>query len=123
MDAEKLVKNIQDLCKSKGTTPTVACADSGAGRNLLTNMKNGSWPSADKFMMLANYLGVTTSELLGETAAVNAYPQLSAEEEQILAVFRALDQTGRIKVQSFAEGLAAGSAKTSASEGGEQRLA
>lgn len=68
MDIEKIVENIQQICREKGTTPTVAAKESGAGQNMVTAMKKeGRIPSVEKMGMLAAYLGVTTSELLGET--------------------------------------------------------
>lgn len=67
MDIEKVVENIQRACQAKGTTPTVAARESGAGQNVVTALKKkGSIPSVDKLQKLAVYLGVTTSELLGE---------------------------------------------------------
>lgn len=68
MDVLKIVENIQHLCDKRGVTPTVAGKESGAGKELVTNMKRkGTMPSVEKIRLLANYLGVTTSELLGET--------------------------------------------------------
>lgn len=70
MDTEKIVQNIQRACKAKGVTPTVAARESGAGQNMVTAMKKeGRIPSVEKMSMLASYLGVTTSELLGEEIA------------------------------------------------------
>lgn len=70
MDTEKIVQNIQRACKAKGTTPTVAARESGAGQNMITAMKKeGRIPSVEKMSLLAAYLGVTTSELLGEEIA------------------------------------------------------
>ena len=67
MDIEKIVENIQRVCRAKGITPTVAAKESGAGQNMVTAMKKeGRIPSVEKKSMLATYLGVTTSELLGE---------------------------------------------------------
>lgn len=67
MDVMKIVENIQHHCSKKGVTPTVAGKESGAGKELVTNMKRkGTMPSVEKIRLLANYLGVTTSELLGE---------------------------------------------------------
>ena len=55
------------VCRAKGITPTVAAKESGAGQNMVTAMKKeGRIPSVEKMSMLATYLGVTTSELLGE---------------------------------------------------------
>ena len=66
MSVDILVQNIKSFCASKGTTPTAACEASGAGRNFMDNVKKGSIPSVVKVQLLADYLGVTTSELLGE---------------------------------------------------------
>ena len=66
MSVDILVQNIKSFCASKGTTPTAACEASGAGRNFMDNLKTGSIPSVVKVQLLADYLGVTTSELLGE---------------------------------------------------------
>lgn len=66
MNVEVFVQNVKLLCKLKGTTPTNACEESGAGRNFMDNIKKGSIPSVAKVQMLSDYLGVTTSELLGE---------------------------------------------------------
>lgn len=67
MDTQKIVENIQRICKERETNPTVAGEKSGAGKSLVTQLKTrGIMPSIEKFQMLAEYLGVTTSELLGE---------------------------------------------------------
>ena len=66
MSVDILVQIIKSFCASKGTTPTAACEASGAGRNFMDNLKKGSIPSVVKVQLLADYLGVTTSELLGE---------------------------------------------------------
>ena len=67
MDLEVFVQNIKLLCSHRGITPTAACEASGAGRNFMDNLKKGSIPSVSKVQLLADFLGVTTSELLGET--------------------------------------------------------
>lgn len=66
MDLKKLVENIKKYCKLKGVDITPACRESGVGHNFYQNLKNGKKPSVEKVQMLAAYLGVTTSELLGE---------------------------------------------------------
>lgn len=67
MDIEKVVENIQRACKNRGVTPTVAAKESGAGKDMVSALKkNGRIPSVERMSMLASYLGVTTSELLGE---------------------------------------------------------
>ncbi len=71
MDREFFVQNVKSLCKSRGVTLTTACEESGAGRNFMDNIKKGSIPSVSKVQNLADYLGVTTSELLGEEPRVS----------------------------------------------------
>lgn len=69
MDRQLFVQNIKLYCQLRGIKPTVACRESGAGPNLVNNIEAGSIPSVEKVQLLAQYLGVTTSELLGETVA------------------------------------------------------
>lgn len=66
MDKEILVQNVKILCLKKGIKPTNACKESGVGGSFLSDIVRGQTPSVAKVQMLAQYLGVTTSELLGE---------------------------------------------------------
>lgn len=66
MDAQVFVQKIKYYCKLKGIKPTVACRESGVGSSFINNLERGQTPSVAKVQMLADYLGVTTSELLGE---------------------------------------------------------
>lgn len=69
MDKEIFVQNVKHFCRLKGVKPTNACKESGVGGSFLSDINRGQTPSAAKVQMLAQYLGVTTSELLGEKAA------------------------------------------------------
>lgn len=66
MDATKIVQNVKKYCKIKGVKPTPACRDSGVGTSFINDIERGKVPSVEKVQMLAAYLEVTTSELLGE---------------------------------------------------------
>ena len=66
MDSLNFVQNVKKYCKLKGVKPTVACKESGVGTSFINNIEKGSEPSVAKVQKLAAYLGVTTSELLGE---------------------------------------------------------
>lgn len=92
MDAVVFVQNVKLLCKNKGIKPTIACEQSGAGKNLLNHIETrGSIPSVEKVQLLANYLGVTTSELLGEkTEPTVGDDGLSDGEQALLNLFRQL---------------------------------
>ncbi len=95
MDVEFFVQNVKDICKLKGTTPSAACEASGAGRNFMDNIKKGSIPSVAKVQQLADYLGVTTSELLGEAMPVHA-------SDTVDRIFDLLDKMP-IEQQEFAK--------------------
>lgn len=92
MDVLKIVENIQRVCKERGTNPTAAGKESGAGKDLVTNMKRrGVLPSIEKMGLLADYLGVTTSELLGEKKEPTAQDDgLSDGERTLMTLFRQL---------------------------------
>lgn len=66
MDREILVQNIKTLCQAKGIYPTVACRESGVGNSFINDLERGKTPSVAKVQQFAAFLGVTTSELLGE---------------------------------------------------------
>ena len=67
MNPEKFVQNVKNQCAARGIPPTAACAESGAGKNLLREVLNGKTPGIDRVEKLAAYLGCTVSELIGET--------------------------------------------------------
>lgn len=92
MDVKKVVENIQKICKERGTTPTVAGRESGAGKDLVSNMKQrGVLPSIEKMRLLADYLGVTTSDLLGEKKEPTVQDDgLSEAEQALMDQFRQL---------------------------------
>jgi len=66
MNREIFVQNIKNLCMKKGIKPTNACIESGVSRSFISDINRGQTPSVEKVQMLAQYLGVTVSELLGE---------------------------------------------------------
>lgn len=66
MDALQFVQNIKKYCALKGVKPTAACKESGVGTSFINNVERGQTPSVAKVQMLADYLGVTVSDLLGE---------------------------------------------------------
>ena len=67
MNIETFVQNVKDYCAKKGVKPTVACAESGAGKDMISNLINrGTVPSVARVQLLAQYLGCTVSDLLGE---------------------------------------------------------
>lgn len=91
MDAQVFVQNIKHYCKLKGIKPTVACRESGVGSSFINNLERGQTPSVAKVQMLADYLGVTTSELLGETKKPTVQDDgLTEAEQALMDLFRQL---------------------------------
>lgn len=66
MDNIAFVQKVKMLCFEKNLKPSNVCAECGLGSSFLPDIKRGRVPSVDKVERLAAYLGVTTSELLGE---------------------------------------------------------
>lgn len=99
MDKQLFVQNIKMYCQLRGVKPTIACRESGAGTDLINQLeRRGSVPSVERVQLLAQYLGVTTSELLGETGPKNLaiqdqpylvmrYNSLSSEEQEKVMTF------------------------------------
>lgn len=71
MNKEIFVQNIKRQCSLRGVKPTIACRESGAGADMINQIeRRGSVPSVERVQLLAQYLGVTVSELLGEEPAL-----------------------------------------------------
>lgn len=88
MDIEKFVQNIKFFCARNNVKPTVACREAGVGGSFINNMEaRGSVPSVEKVQLLARYLGVTVSQLLGETSTPRALEGLP--EDVVLRDFMA----------------------------------
>ena len=85
MDKEKFVQNVKMICLQKGVKPTNACKESGVGGSFLSDINRGQVPSVAKVQMLAEYLGVTTSELLGENAPTD--PEAGEREKEFVRLF------------------------------------
>ena len=93
MDKEIFVENIKIRCAAKGVKPTVACRESGVGTSFIPDINRGQTPSVAKVQMLAQYLGCTVSDLLGEEKAENAKtaaPEGSGLSEEFARIFSGL---------------------------------
>lgn len=97
MDKDVFVQNVKFWCEKRNVAPTVACKESGAGRDFLVNLQRGSSPSVAKVQLLAQYLGVTTSDLLGEQNENSPLP----EEGGLLADYNALTARNQEKVREY----------------------
>ena len=99
MDKETLVFNIERCARAAGVSPSRACIESGAGKSFISDIRRGQTPSVSKVADLAAYLGVSTSELVGD---VRELPQ------ELLQAWAALNEEGQQKVTDYAQDLVAG---------------
>lgn len=96
MDKELFVRNIKERCRAKGVKPTVACRESGVGTSFITDINKGTTPSVAKVQLLAQYLGCTVSDLLGEAPAAApenvkaAAQEGSGQYEEFTRIFESL---------------------------------
>lgn len=110
MDKEIFVQNIKTQCSLRGVKPTIACRESGAGADLINQMeRRGSVPSVERVQLLANYLGVTVSELLGEESPSFAHTEgqgtPTPDEQQLIRKYRSLNKEGQEKLLDLADDL------------------
>lgn len=90
MDRELFVQNIKERCRAKGVKPTVACRESGVGSSFINDLERGKTPSVAKVQLLAQYLGCTVSDLLGEENVKAAAQEGSGQYEEFARIFESL---------------------------------
>lgn len=101
MDKEILIMNIKAACKAANIAPTKAFAEAGVGKDLFVHLRNGQVPSVSRIADLAAFLGVSTSDLVGDAAA-------PAELAPLAAAWAELNDEGRARLVEYAEDLVAG---------------
>lgn len=92
MDKDAFVQKVKLLCLQKGIKPTNACKESGVGGSFLSDISSrGQSPSVERVQKLAAYLGVTTSELLGEEKEPTPVSEdgLTAEQADLVSLYDA----------------------------------
>ena len=98
METELFVQNVKKYCALKGVKPTNACAESGAGKSLISDITSrGRIPSVERIQLLAQYLGCTVSDLLGEKA-ISSPP---SEDDELLQKISALAPERRKQAEEY----------------------
>jgi len=90
MDKDQLISNITKLAKKNETTVNKALIESGAGKNLIANLKKESIPSVESILKLAEYFNVSVDYLLGKDKL-----DLPLDEKDILNNYRKLNLDGQ----------------------------
>lgn len=102
MNKQLFVQNVKFYCHQKGVKPTIACLESGAGKSLLSQIENrGSIPSVEKVQLLAQYLGVTVSELLGEEPSQSS--AIGPPQPYLVMRYNSLSPEDQAEVMNFIE--------------------
>ena len=105
MTADEFVKSVKKILDERGISYSRAGRESGCGEEFVRSMeRQKSAPSFIRVQKMAQYLGMTTSELLGEEKASS--PAADDSEERLLILYRKLNQEGRDKLLDYADDLA-----------------
>lgn len=100
MDKELLIFNIRRFCAAKGVKPTNACIEAGVGKSFISSINSGKTPGVDKVADLAAFLGVSSSDLIGDAA-------VPADLAPLAAAWAELNEEGRERLIAYAEDLVA----------------
>lgn len=98
-------QQLQKACKKANTTVTATLKAIGIGTANGTYWKNGSMPSSENVIQLAEFLGVTTDYLL-KGDALNDKINISKDEKELLTYYKELDDHEKGRVMGRAEELA-----------------
>lgn len=101
MNNDLLVFNVRKHCAAAGKKPTAACIAAGVGKSFISDVCRGKTPGIDKVADLAAFLGVTTSDLVGDAAT-------PTELRPLAEAWAELNDEGRERLISYAEDLVAG---------------
>ena len=102
------------LCKRKGVTKNKACQEMGVSRSVAAKWKSTQTnPSMATLQKISDYFGVTLDELLAQSediekpTVINHEPaELTADEQQLLALYRSMNASGRTALLAAANGFA-----------------
>jgi len=67
LEGDLLIERIQLAIKQAGMTVNKALVESGAGKDLIANIKKGQYPSVVKVSLLADCIDVSLDYLVGRS--------------------------------------------------------
>lgn len=84
-------KIFEAACAEVGKAPTAVLKEIGIGKSAMSNWKSGHKPSNRTKKQIADYFGVTVSELMdGKIKKPTGNDELSADEKYLLSGFHQL---------------------------------
>ena len=98
MDKDLMISNIRKYCAARNVKPTIACTAAGVGRSFVSDIDRGQTPSVAKVADLAAYLGVSTSDLVGDA-------RTPADLAPLADAWAELNEEGRERLIAYAEDL------------------
>lgn len=98
MDREILIFNIRKYCAARNEKPTLACTAAGVGKSFVSDIARGQTPGVAAVADLAAYLGVSSSDLIGDAA-------MPADLAPLAAAWAELNEEGRERLVQYAEDL------------------
>lgn len=101
MNNETLIFNIERYCEKREIKPTPAAIAAGIGRTFISDLRRGKVPSVAKVADLASFLGVSTSDLVGDA-------KTPADLAPLAAAWEEMNEDGRARLVEYAEDLVAG---------------
>lgn len=97
-------QQLQKACKNANTTVTATLKAIGIGTANGTYWKNGSMPSSENVIQLAEFLGVSTDFLL-KGDSKNYSIDISSDEKELLNYYKELDERDKGRIIGKAEEL------------------
>ena len=71
---DEIVRIIQDTIRGCGYSVNKALTESGAGRNLVSDIRRGQIPSIERLTLLGDFLGVSVDRLVGRENKIPSPP-------------------------------------------------
>ena len=99
LNLDIFVHNVKAICDMRNEKVTVALTKAGLAKNFLNNVDSGSVPSVEKVQQLAQYFGVTTSQLLGEVSVGSKMDSVSLDDMDLIHAYHAADERTKEIVQ------------------------
>lgn len=103
--------NLVKACTMRGKSPSAVALEIGISKSTVTGWKNGTTPTDANLQKLADYFGISKTDLTGETylkvtGAVTSTPA-SSDLQRLADAMEELNEEGREKLLDYAADLVA----------------
>lgn len=100
---QALIEKITTLCRKKGVSVNQMALEAGVNKSFVDNLKKGSFPSADKLLLVARYFGVSVDHLLSNDTPAPASPVITftPEEQRVILRYRAMSEEAKLIIRKI----------------------